>query len=149
MNNNAIANIDIMKKNMVTSVEYVSINSIYPHEGVLLDRLEGMIGYINSLDPYVILPTILVCNKTNVIIDGHHRYYALKKLKIKNAPISRIKYQNDKILTTIDKDSIKKEVVIESGLKNKLLNPKSTLHHLIIGEDLFPIILLSELAIVK
>jgi len=149
MNNKDISNIKIMQKMLVTSVEYVKINSIYPHENVLKDRLDGMIGYINSLYPYIVLPTILICEETNVIIDGHHRYYALKALNIETAPISRIKYQNNKIMTTIGKNTIKKEKVIESGLKNILLKPKSTSHHIIIFEDLFPIILLSELAIIK
>jgi len=81
-----------------------------------------------------------------MIIDGHHRYFALKELGIEKIPVTMINYFSDKIIT--DKtDSLMKHDIIENALNGKLYDPKST-KHLIYCEkraSWFPITLISAL----
>ena len=81
-----------------------------------------------------------------MIIDGHHRYFALKELGLEKIPVTMINYFSDKIITDKN-DSLMKHDIIENALSGKLYEPKST-KHLIYCEqksDWFPITLISAL----
>ena len=136
------------KNNLIINRDDFPLSKIYPHEHILNDRLVGLKKYINSLDPYIILPSIIICKKTNTIIDGHHRYYALIDLQIEKGPVTLIDYDSDVIITDRN-NSIQKTEIINAALKNKLLPPKTTEHHLVINNKILPLILLSDLRIVK
>ena len=51
-----------------------------PHEKVLIDKKEVLKGNLKYKDDQLIISTILICSQSNMIIDGHHRYTALKEL---------------------------------------------------------------------
>ncbi|RLV61416.1 hypothetical protein D5018_01625 [Parashewanella curva] len=120
---------------------------ILTHEKVVEERCASLINYLESLKPYVIVPSILVCDKTNVIIDGHHRYFALKKLGFEKIPTIKLNYSNHRIITDLNEQPIKKEVVIQHAVNKNLLEPKSTFHHIVdVSSEPQPIILLSSLA---
>ena len=40
-----------------------------------------------------------MCEQSNTIIDGHHRYFALKELGLKKIPVTFINYFSEKIKT--------------------------------------------------
>ena len=124
----------------------VEPDQLLPHEHVVKDRLEKLVEYMYTLKPYAILPAILVCSKTNVIIDGHHRYYALQNINIKEIPVVYINYDSDLIVPVLD-NSITKKEIIETAIHRKLLKPKSSFHHIL---DIFgkphPLILISPLS---
>jgi ParB-like chromosome segregation protein Spo0J len=44
-----------------------------------------------------------------VIIDGHHRYFTLKKLGFKKIPVTKLDYQSIKIKTNITEAFTKQE----------------------------------------
>ena len=142
--------VEIVRKELVSENCFISIDKILPHEEILEERATGMENYVASLYPWTILPSIVVCKRSFVIIDGHHRYYVLKKLGYKNIPVTLIKYHSDKIIThDDDQKMLEKKYILDCGLKNQLLKPKSTMHHCIYEKYIFPIILLSDIRALK
>ena len=134
-----------LKENLFVSNELLSVSKILPHEEVVMERMDKLVDYLTSLKPYIIIPSILICSKTNMIIDGHHRFYALQKLGYEKVPITRINYDSNLIKTHIE-DTITKNNLLEAALSGKMLPPKSSFHHIMdMNYKLQPIILLSVL----
>jgi ParB-like chromosome segregation protein Spo0J len=134
-----------LKENLFISNELLSVDKILPHEEVVLERMDKLVEYLTSLKPYIIIPSILICSKTNMIIDGHHRFYALQKLGYDKVPITKINYDSDLIKTHID-NKITKNNLLEAALSGKKKKKKSSFHHIIdMNYKLQPIILLSVL----
>lgn len=75
---------------------------------------------------------ILVERKSNVILDGHHRFEAAKILKLAKIPCMVIDYTNPKISVSCWNTGIKldKDQIISQSLQGVLLERKSTRHHL-------------------
>lgn len=134
-----------LSENLFISNEFIEVGNILPHEEVVIERMEKLVQYLASLKPYIIIPSILICSETNMIIDGHHRYYALQKLGYKKVPVTRIKYQSNLISTHLDSEIAKAEL-LAAAINGKVLPPKSSFHHVMdINYQLQPIILLSVL----
>jgi L-serine kinase (ADP) len=135
-----------LSENVVIRHVLLNKTKILPHEHVVKDRLKTLVEYIRTLDPYAILPAIIVCNKTNVIIDGHHRYYALLEIGFSDIPVVLINYDSELIIPELDK-SISKKDIIDAGVSGRLLEPKSSFHHIV---DIYgkphPLILISPLS---
>ena len=127
-------------------IDLISIDFLIPHEEVLLDKKEILKSNLKYKDQSVIISSIIVCNESFVIIDGHHRYTALKELGVKKIPVTLINYFNKDIRTT-DNNSILKEDLIRNAKKNKLYSPKSTKHSVFCNDSKLwsPITLLSTL----
>ena len=89
----------------------------------------------------------MCCHKTNVIIDGHHRYFALKELGFKNVPVTKVDYSSDLISTGVDGSGIPKQEIIRIGVSDELFEPKSTQHLIYCSKSQawHPIILLSTM----
>lgn len=135
-----------LKENVVLSNGFLNVNEILPHEEVIVDRMEKLVNYLASLKPYIIISSILICSETNMIIDGHHRYYALSKLGFEKVPVTKINYQSKLITTHLD-NGISKDILIKAALSQIVLPPKSSFHHIIdVDYKLQPIILLSSLS---
>ena len=81
-----------------------------------------------------------------VIIDGHHRFYALKNLGFKKVPVTTIDYFSDDIKTDSE-EKFSKDSIINSGLNKQFLEPKSTNHLVYCQKSKLwqPVILLSSL----
>ena len=134
-----------LKENLFVSNELLIVSKILPHEEVVIERMDKLVEYLTSLKPYIIIPSILICSKTNMIIDGHHRFYALQKLGYEKVPITRINYDSNLIKAHIE-DTITKNNLLEAALSGKMLPPKSSFHHIMdMNYKLQPIILLSVL----
>ncbi|MBI4416881.1 MAG: ParB N-terminal domain-containing protein [Euryarchaeota archaeon] len=80
---------------------------------------------------------ILVESKHHVILDGHHRWEALKVLGCSKIPVYLVEYADDGIgLTTWPGaivSHVTKEEVVDRGLRGDLFPPKTT-RHLVQGE---------------
>jgi hypothetical protein len=143
---------DIIDDDIKIEVQLKKINlkDLKMHEEFSIEKLDDLYNYYNNLaDNLKIIPTILVDIKTNVIIDGHHRYQLLKKLGYENVEVSCFDYLScDTIIVnpndeTIDKKTIDKKDVINMGLSNELYTSKRTQHMVKINNKLRPIIYLS------
>lgn len=55
--------------------------------------------------------SLIVCSKTNVVLDGHHRLAVLKKLGMREIPALFINYEHDDIVVNPNKDITKYEVI--------------------------------------
>lgn len=131
---------------LVVSHEFIDYSLLLPHEQIVKDRAETFLNYLKSIEGYVVIPAILACSKTNLIIDGHHRYWALKQLGMKNFPVTYLDYDSEFIVPHINSSITKKEIM-QAANSGELLTPKSSYHHFYNTDDQkhYPIILLSSL----
>ncbi|MDG2475490.1 MAG: ParB N-terminal domain-containing protein [Flavobacteriaceae bacterium] len=137
-------------KDIILGIEEIDINLLIPHEKVVLDKKEILKNNLKYKDDDLIISTILICSKSNLIIDGHHRYTALKELGYSKIPVTLINYFSDKIITDLGDSFSKKEIIFNSQQKN-LYEPKSTKHLIYCNynKDWFPITLVSSLYLFK
>jgi ParB-like chromosome segregation protein Spo0J len=133
---------------IVVSITNVNIHELKPHENVISVRQNTLKDYLKSYKDYVVIPSILCCHETGIIIDGHHRYFAMLELGSETIPVTKIRYLDDSIRTHHDLElSLKKKDIIEAALTQSMLEPKSTIHEFLDEEGNWkPIILLSTLS---
>ena len=131
---------------LIKDVTEINIDLVFPHEKVIVNKKEILKNNLKYKDQSVIISSIIACHESFVIIDGHHRFTALKELGVKKIPVTLINYSNKDIRTT-DNNSILKEDLIRNAKKNKLYSPKSTKHSVFCNESKLwsPITLLSTL----
>jgi len=112
---------------IIKDLKSVSFNSLKCHEEVLFERKESLIFYLKSLTPDLIVPSLIVCVETNTIIDGHHRFHALKELGLSSVPVTFIDYHSNLIKPYFD-DRISKNEIVKAARDSCLLPPKSSKH---------------------
>jgi len=124
----------------LTELITVKLSDLRTHEHFYEKTGASLLVYLQSLDT-ISMPSIIIDLKTNVIIDGHHRYDALKKLGVQEVQVTGIDYLHYPGITVHPTLSITKEMVIEIGLSDSNFQPKTT-QHLFYGK---PIIELSNI----
>lgn len=77
-------------------IKYIESEKLLPHELTDSDQVKNV---LQSLETEKILKNAVVVDRnTNLILDGHHRYAALKKLWVKYIPTIPVDYHSDNIL---------------------------------------------------
>jgi len=119
-----------------TRICLADISSLKAHEQTDSIRLKALKDEI-YFDGIIKKP-IVVDEKTNVIIDGHHRVEALKLLGCMRIPVCYVDYMCDKIdlKSTVKDAKITKDRVIEAALNNNPFNPKSTWHYVKLSNNI-------------
>lgn len=110
--------------------EILDIDLLHSHEETQPSLLERVTEQILA-DGYVKKP-ILVADKVWVILDGHHRYEALRRLGCRRVPVYVVDYFSEVVelglWPTAREKNVRKEDVIERGRAGLLYTPKTTRH---------------------
>ncbi len=124
----------------------MEIGKLRPHEAVEPNRLRRLLAAIRA-DGFLRRP-IVVEDEFYVILDGHHRYEALRRLGCTKVPVYLVHYEDPAIrLTTwpaAGVRSVTKAEVRSRGTRGDLFPPKTT-RHLLPKENLEKHIPLEEL----
>ena len=108
----------------------VGIDTLHAHEAVRPGLLARLVDQIRT-DGYVRRP-IVVEDRHFVILDGHHRFEALRRLGCQRVPVYLVDYEDAAIgLTTWPEAAVKsvtKAEVVDRGLRGNLFPPKTTRH---------------------
>ncbi|HEV8595627.1 MAG TPA: ParB N-terminal domain-containing protein [Thermoplasmata archaeon] len=79
-----------------------------------------------------VIRALLVESRHMVILDGHHRFEALRRIGCRRAPVYLVEYESDAIdLTTWPEAPVRKvskEEVVDRGVRGDLFPPKTTRH---------------------
>lgn len=83
------------RKTRQQNIKLISTITLKPHEHT--DPKKIMKVKKNIIREGIKYP-IVADKKTNIILDGHHRHYIFKKLKIQNIPVYYVNYQDKRII---------------------------------------------------
>ena len=107
------------------------IDRLKEHEEVDEKRLERLLKEIAFTG--VLKRPIMVDRNTGVIIDGHHRFNAIKRLGYQKIPAVFIDYQSAGIQVQAwrSEERMTKGMVIRAALSGKKLPPKTSKHMIV------------------
>ncbi len=120
--------VNVLRKNVLLTLVPLSI--LTPHEQTVEEHVRELQEDI-AKSRRVIKP-IIVDIKTFIILDGHHRVEALKRLGKRYVPAILIDYDDECIHVSSWRSNwrVTKDLVRVAGLSGKLLPPKTSRHRL-------------------
>ncbi|MGQ9538792.1 MAG: pyridoxal-phosphate dependent enzyme [Candidatus Bathycorpusculaceae bacterium] len=123
----------------MTEAHLIELNKLRQHEEADPKHLKELTQEIAS--DKTLKYTIVVDQKTNVILDGEHRYNALKNLGCKRIPVIYVDYSspNIEVQTWRNNYHLTKRDVIEAALTGKKFPPKTSCHMIRNSDTLFHI----------
>jgi len=121
---------------IMNNICLINIEELKEHEEIRPDYLEELKNEILS-DGILKMP-IAVDKKTYIILDGHHRLHALKKIGCKRIPVILFDYQSPEIevLPHREGESVNKEMIIQTALAGRRMPPKTSKHMILIEGEL-------------
>lgn len=119
---------------LVSEVQFVDLEKLLQHEEfdpIYLEKLTDEIVLDRTLKV-----AIVVDKDTNIILDGVHRFNALKRLGCKKIPVVYVDYNSPLIEVDTWKKGLHltKKDVVKAGLSGKKFSPKTS-KHMIRNED--------------
>jgi len=117
-------------------IVFLSISELKEHEEIRPDHLEAPKNEILS-DGILKMP-IAVDRSTCIILDGHHRLHALRRMGCKRIPVIMVDYQSPEIsvIPWREGELISKEIIIDTALAGKRMQPKTSKHMIMIEGEL-------------
>ena len=112
----------------MVDIVFIRIEELREHEEIRPDYLEELKNEILS-DGMLKMP-IAVDRSTYIILDGHHRLHALKKIGCKKIPVILVDYQSPEIevIPWREGEKITKKMIIDTALTGKRMAPKTSKH---------------------
>lgn len=114
----------------------IDLEALKEHEQIRPDYLEELKNEIVS-DGILKMP-IAVDKTTYIILDGHHRVHALRRMGCKRIPCILFDYQSPEIqvLPHREGETVTKEMIIEIALTGRRMPPKTSKHMVMIEGEL-------------
>jgi hypothetical protein len=116
------------RKSKKDEVVFFELEELKEHEEIRPDYLEALKNEI-LCDGILKMP-ICVDKKTCIILDGHHRLGALKRLGCKKIPAVLVDYQSPeiKVIPWREGEMITKEKVVDTALSGGRMPSKTSKH---------------------
>jgi len=107
---------------------FIDLEALKEHEEIRPEYLEELKNEILS-DGILKMP-IAVDRTTYIILDGHHRLHALKKIGCKKIPAILVDYHSTEIevIPWREGERVTKEMIIDTALSGKRMPPKTSRH---------------------
>jgi uncharacterized protein (DUF1015 family) len=111
------------------------IEELREHEEIRPDYLEALKNEI-QLDGILKMP-ICIDKNTCIILDGHHRLHALKRLGCKKIPCVLVDYQSPeiKVIAWREGETMTKEKIIDTALSGKRMPSKTSKHMILLNGE--------------
>lgn len=111
----------------------IPVHRVRCHEEILPNRIAQVIKQIENEE--IVDYPILLDSKYHVILDGHHRFTALKEMGVERIPAVEVDYFRDDLVKletrkNCPKKHLSKQDVLRMGLSPDVFPPKSTRHTL-------------------
>jgi hypothetical protein len=118
---------DVLRE-LSSQIVILPISFLKPHEDVDPGFVRELAEDIKRCG--LLKKPIVVDSETLIIIDGHHRVEALKRLGCRRIPCLFVNYRSPRIavLSWRGGEPLSKELVLNAGLRGELLPPKTTRH---------------------
>ena len=115
-------------KSREDEVVFFGIEELKQHEEIRPEYLEALKNEILS-DGILKMP-ICIDRKTYIILDGHHRLHALKRIGCRKIPVVMVEYQSPeiKVIPWREGEMITKERIIDTALSGKRMPSKTSKH---------------------
>lgn len=111
-------------------ITQIYIDKLICHERINRKRLEKIMTDIQKNK--VLRKPVVVDRETMVILDGHHRYHALKQLGAKKIYCQIVNYFDTRIRVNFRRPDIRnrliKEIILENVLSGNIFPYKTTRH---------------------
>lgn len=112
--------------------ELVVLETVKLHEEVIPERVDEVADDIKKRG--IVLEPVVLDDKHHIVLNGHHRVAALRKLGARKIPAYIV--PNEAPYITVDrwpdstwyKKTVMKEDVLEAGLSGKLMTPHTSRH---------------------
>ena len=120
----------------MNDIVFIKIEELREHEEIRPDYLEELKNEIIS-DGILKMP-IAVDKNTYIILDGHHRLHALRKMGCKKIPVILVDYQSQEVqvVTWREGENITKEIIIHTALTGRRMPPKTSKHMIMVDGEL-------------
>ncbi|MEZ0345872.1 MAG: ParB/RepB/Spo0J family partition protein [Infirmifilum sp.] len=112
----------------------MNISNLKPHEKYIEERVELLLEELFT-DGLLRKP-VIADEKNLVLLDGHHRLEAFKRLGLAQIPVALVNYYDPRIQVKswVNGDTYDKSEVISRALKGDLFPPRTTRHVVLVGD---------------
>jgi len=120
----------------VNNIVYLKIEELKEHEEIRPDYCEALKNEI--LTDGILKMPIAIDKNTYIILDGHHRLQALKRIGCTRIPCVLVDYQSPqiKVIPWREGEHITKEIVIETALSGRKMASKTSKHMILLNGEL-------------